>query len=225
MATKKRTTKKKLSPLKLGAIAIVSVGGGWLLWSKIVRPYFFKDEEKNLPEGVDEYGKPFYQNKSIVEPIVETPQGTAPIFEKIYVDAGKGAAGSGAAAKFDIDKKVRKGDKSDLVKRIQIAINNIARLRGRNSFYDADKGKTISFPISLDSDFGNITDSALKFAFPDYKGAGFTTVRKAREQWARSAGYASAPFPTELSAVPNYADLKKIYDVNRGKTVSDQIFN
>jgi len=222
MATR-RTTKKKLSPLKLGAIALVSVGGGWLLWSKIVRPYFFKDEQQNNQESETEQIPTI---PTIVTPIVKDESGTAPIFEKIYVDAGKGAgAGAGAGAKFDIDKKVRKGDKSDLVKRIQIAINNIARLRGRSSFYDADKGKTISFPIPLDSDFGNITDSALKFAFPDYKGAGFTTVRKAREQWARSAGYASAPFPTELSAVPNYADLKKIYDLNRKKTVTDQIFN
>ena len=217
MAVRKRTTKKKLTPLKIGAIALIGIGGGWLLWSKVLKPYFNKDEENSQNEA-----------EQLPAPAIEVPASSGIDLGIINdINKNQGNNNSSKEVKVDIDKKVRKGDKNDLVYKIQVAVNNIARIRRVTSYLDKDKGKTIYFPIPLDSDFGNITDSALKFALPEYKGAGFATVRKAREQWARSAGYFNRPFPTELSAAANYLDLKKIYDVNRSKTSANlpSIFN
>ena len=217
MAVRKRTTKKKLTPLKIGAIALIGIGGGWLLWSKVLKPYFNKDEENSQNEA-----------EQLPAPAIEVPASSGIDLGIINdINKNQGNNNSSKEVKVDIDKKVRKGDKNDLVYKIQVAVNNIARIRRVTSYLDKDKGKTIYFPIPLDSDFGNITDSALKFALPEYKGAGFATVRKAREQWARSAGYFNRPFPTELSATANYLDLKKIYDVNRSKTSANlpSIFN
>lgn len=207
MAVRKRSTKKKLTPLKIGAIAFIGIGGGWLLWSKVLKPYFNKDEENSQNEAEQQQA-----------PAIEVPASSG-IDLGIINDLNKkqGNNNSSKEVKLDIDKKVRKGDKNELVYKIQVAVNNIARIRRKNNYWDNDKNKEISFPIPLDSDFGNMTDSALKFALPDYKGAGFTTVRKAREQWARTAGYYQDPFPTELSATANYLDLKKIYDINKAK--------
>ena len=222
MAVRKRTTKKKLTPLKIGAIALIGIGGGWLLWSKVLKPYFNKDEENSQNEAEQ---LPAEQQQA---PAIEIPASSGIDLGIINdINKNQGNNNSSKEVKLDIDKKVRKGDKNDLVYKIQIAVNNIARIRRVTSYLDKDKGKTIYFPIPLDSDFGNITDSALKFALPEYKGAGFATVRKAREQWARSAGYFNRPFPTELSATANYLDLKKIYDVNRSKTSANlpSIFN
>jgi hypothetical protein len=218
MAVRKRTTKKKLTPLKIGVIAFIGIGGGWLLWSKVLKPYFNKDEENSQNEA---------DQLPAEMPAIETPPANQNGIDLgIISDLNKNQGSkndSSKEVKLDIDKKIRKGDKNELVYKVQVAVNNIARLRGQNSYLDKDKGKTISFPIPLDSDFGNMTDSGLKFALPDYKGAGFTTVRKAREQWARSAGYFNKPFPTELSATANYSDLKKIYDINRSKANSGNL--
>ena len=209
MATKRRTTKKKLTPLKIGAIAFIGIGGGWLLWSKVLKPYFNKDEQNSQNEAEQ---LPAEQQQAIEAPASGgIDLGIINAINKNQINDSK------KESKIDIDKKIRKGEKNDLVYKIQVAVNNIARIRGVNSYNDTDKGKTISFPIPLDSDFGNLTDSGLKFAIPEYKGAGFATVRKAREQWARSAGYYNKPFPIELSATANYSDLKKIYDINRIK--------
>jgi hypothetical protein len=215
MATKRRTTKKKLTPLKIGVIAFIGIGGGWLIWSKILKPYFNKDEENSQNEA-----------EQLPAEQQQAPADSSGIDLGIINDLNKnqGNKGSSKEVKIDIDKKVRKGDKNDLVYKIQIAVNNIARIRGINSFIDTETGKVLNFPIPLDSVFGNMTDSGLRFALPEYKGAGFATVRKAREQWARSAGYFKRPFPTELSAVSNYADLKKIYDINVAKSAIPKIF-
>jgi hypothetical protein len=215
MATKRRTTKKKFTPLKIGVIAFIGIGGGWLIWSKLLKPYFNKDEENSQNEA-----------EQLPAEQLPAPADSSGIDLGIINDLNKnqGNKGSSKEVKIDIDKKIRKGDKNDLVYKIQVAVNNIARIRGINSFIDTETGKVLNFPIPLDSVFGNMTDSGLRFALPEYKGAGFATVRKAREQWARSAGYFKRPFPTELSAVSNYADLKKIYDINVAKGTIPQIF-
>jgi hypothetical protein len=181
----------------------------------VLKPYFNKDEENS-------------QNEADQLPADQLP---APA-DQSGIDLGiinnlnkpNQNNNSKTETKVDIDKKVRKGDKNELVYKIQIAVNNIARIRGINSFIDTETGKVLKFPIPLDSSFGNMTDSGLRFALPEYKSAGYATVRKAREQWVRSAGYFKRPFPTELSAVSNYADLKKIYDINAVKGSVPTIF-
>jgi len=206
MATTRRKSKKKLSPLKLGAIVLLGGGVGYLLWKKLLQPSFFKDEEQtNLDVTETET-----ENKDVptipAPPKVETPQ----------------------KPKIELDKKIKKGDKGDLVYRVQIAINNIAKLRGRSYWWDKDKNKNVNFPLPHDpikSEFADRTDSGAKFAFPTYRNSGYITLRKAREQWARSAGYFNKPFPTELVGVSNYLDLKKIYDYNKvKKEANDESF-
>lgn len=206
----KRTTKKKLSPLKLGAITILAVGSGYLIYSKLLKPYLFKDETSG-GEEID----------SEIDTLPSSDDNSAQ--QVVKIDGGGDSKPKYVAP--DLDKKIRKGDKGDLVYRVQIAINKIASARGKSSYYDSDKSKTIKFPISLDKDFGNITDSGAKFAFQYYRSNGYITLRKAREQWVRSAGYYNKPFPTELAAVSNFADLKKIYDINRQKKAVDDNFN
>lgn len=207
---KKRSTKKKLSPLKLGAIIILAAGGGYLIYSKLLKPYLFKDDTSGSEE-------------------IDSEIDTLPPPDTSGSDSvAKMGGGGNSAPKYeapDLDKKIRKGDKGDLVYRVQIAINKIASARGKSSYYDSDKKKTIKFPISSDKDFGTTTDSAAKFAFQYYRSNGFITLRKAREQWVRSAGYYNKPFPTELASVSNYEDLKKIYDINRQKKAVDDNFN
>ena len=199
-----RKTKKKLSPLKIGAIIIVGGGIGYLLYSQVIKKYILKDD---TPKNDD---------TPIIDDIPTLPPSNQP--SAIGGGAGSAAAGAGGAApKVDIDKKLTKGSKGDLVFKIQIAANKIAAARGKSSYFDKDKNKTINFPISQDKDFGTTTDSAAKFAFPSYRNNGYITVRKAREQWVRSFGHYKKPFPTELVNVSNYSDLKKIYDINRAK--------
>ena len=203
-----RRTKKKLSPLKIGAIIIVGGGVGYLLYSQVIKKYFFKDDTTD--DGSSDVE---------ITPEIET-QPT--ITSGAIGGGGSSASGGGgsSAPKVDIDKKIKKGDNGDGVYRVQLAINNIARLRGKNYWWDNDKKKNVQFPLPTDpvrSEFADRTDSGAKFAFPSYRSSGYITVRKAREQWVRSAGHFQKPFPTELVNVSNYADLKKIYDINRGK--------
>lgn len=210
----KRKIKKKLSPLKLISIAVLGVGGGYLLWSKLIKPRFFSGDFAGTNDGDLIYSSDDLAKLEIGSSDSGSSGGGGGT-------SGGGGGGSSQAKNanqgIELDKKIRKGDKGDLVYRVQIAINKIAGLRGKSSYKDKDKGKTINFPISLDKDFGNQTDSGAKFAFPSYKGSGYITLRKAREQWVRSAGYFKKPFPVELSAVSNYSDLKKIYDINYAK--------
>ena len=206
----KRRTKKKLSPLKIGAIIIVGGGVGYLLYSKVIKPYFFKDSAtSDLPE----------------EDLTTLPDSTPTLPTSTGGGGGSGSKPTSSAPKVDIDKKLSKGSKGDLVFKIQIAANKIAAARGKSSYYDKDKNKTIKFPIAQDKDFGTTTDSAAKFAFPSYRANGYITVRKAREQWVRSFGHYKKPFPTELSSVSNYNDLKKIYDINRNKQQANDEFD
>ena len=203
-----RRTKKKLSPLKIGAIIIVGGGVGYLLYSQVIKKYFFKDDTTD--DGSSDVE---------ITPEIETLPTTT---GGAIGGGGSSASGGGgsSAPKVDIDKKIKKGDKGDGVYRVQLAINNIARLRGKNYWWDNDKKKNVQFPLPTDpvrSEFADRTDSGAKFAFPSYRSSGYITVRKAREQWVRSAGHFNKPFPTELTSVSNYADLKKIYDINRAK--------
>ena len=202
-----RRTKKKLSPLKIGAIIIVGGGVGYLLYSQVIKKYFFKDDTTD--DGSSDVE---------VTPEIETQ----PTITGGAIGGGASSASSGQSTpqKTDIDKKIKKGDKGDGVYRVQLAINNIARLRNKSYWWDNDKKKNVQFPLPTDpvrSEFADRTDSGAKFAFPSYRSSGYITVRKAREQWVRSAGHFQKPFPTELVNVSNYADLKKIYDINRGK--------
>lgn len=199
MATKKRKSTKKLTPLKIGAIVLLGAGGGYLLWTKLLQPYFFKGNEE-LPTNEAENLETEQKDTK------ELPAPDKPI--------------KPSTPKIELDKKIKKGDKGDLVYRVQIAINNIAKLRGRSYWWDKDKKKNVQFPLPIDpvkSEFADRTDSGAKFAFPTYRGSGYITLRKAREQWVRSAGYYNKPFPTELVNVSNYSDLKKIYDFNKKK--------
>jgi hypothetical protein len=207
-----RRTKKKLSPLKIGAIILVGGGVGYLLYSQVIKKYFFKSDESSDGGGEVE-----------TTPEIETDGGGG---GGGSTSGGGGGGGGGTNSqkpqpqKTDIDKKIKKGDKGDGVYRVQLAINAIARLRGKNYWWDNDKKKNVQFPLPTDpvrSEFADRTDSGAKFAFPSYRGSGYITVRKAREQWVRSAGHFKKPFPTELVNVSNYADLKKIYDINRAK--------
>lgn len=219
MATKKRT-KKKLNPYIIGGAAIGIVGIGYLIYSK----WFKKSEEQINCESqggrwdsTNNYCElPVY--KKPIEPIEPIKQNNAigGAIENIEIPKQQKKESG-----IDLDKKIKKGDKGNLVYRVQVAINNIAKLRGVNSYKDKEKGKTIAFPLPIDpvnSSFGDITDSAAKYAFGgEYTGKGYTTLRKAREQWVRSAGYAGKPFPTELANVSNYDDLQKIYVMNVAK--------
>lgn len=203
----RKTTKKKLSPLKIGAIIIVGGGIGYLLYSQVFKRFIFKDDTSGGDGGDD-------IPTDVTEPTLIT--GGSP------AGGGGSSAGSGksSAPKVDIDKKIKKGDKGELVYKIQLAINNVAKLRGKSYWWDNDKKKNVQFPLPTDpvrAEFADRTDSGAKFAFPSYRSSGYITVRKAREQWARSAGYFNKPFPIELTSASNYADLKKIYDINRAK--------
>lgn len=231
MVKRKKST-KKLSPLKIGAIAVIGVGGGWLIWKKLLQPYFFKKDDNFLPDGVYDNGQPF---GNPLDKSNENQNGsgsgsaTGAISSALQnVDIPQKSSKS-ESAKIDLDKKIKKGDKGDLVYRVQIAINNIARLRGKSYWYDKDKKKNVNFPLPTDpinSEFADRTDSGAKFAFGSYRSSGYVTLRKAREQWARSAGYFNKPFPTELVGVSNYEDLLKIYNLNRvKKAVNDELFN
>lgn len=207
MATRRKKSTKKLSPLKLGAIVVLGGGAGYLLWKKLLQPYFFKDEELINLDTETQTETETKEIPTIPEPPKkETPQ----------------------KPQIELDKKIKKGDKGDLVYRVQIAINNIAKLRGRSYWYDKDKKKNVQFPLPhnpVTSEFADRTDSGAKFAFPTYRSNGYITLRKAREQWARSAGYFNKPFPTELVSVSNYSDLKKIYDYNKNKkSANDESF-
>lgn len=202
MATTRRKSKKKLSPLKLGAIVVLGAGGGYLLWKKFLQPYFFKNSEQETEQSEQVEQETEQKQIESVTPPKETPQ----------------------KPQIELDKKIKKGDKGDLVYRVQIAINNIAKLRGRSYWWDKDKNKNVQFPLPhnpVTSEFADRTDSGAKFAFPSYRGSGYITLRKAREQWARSAGYYKKPFPTELVSVSNYSDLKKIYDYNKAKKAAN----
>lgn len=209
----RKTTKKKLSPLKIGAIIIVGGGIGYLLYSQVFKRFIFKDDTSGGDSGDD-------IQTDVTEPTLITGGGST---------SGGGGSTSGggksSAPKVDIDKKLTKGSKGDLVFKIQIAANKIAAARGKTSYFDKDKNKTIKFPIAQDKDFGTTTDSAAKFAFPSYRNSGYITVRKAREQWVRSFGHFKRPFPSELVNVSNYADLKKIYDINRAKKEANDEVN
>ena len=203
-----RRTKKKLSPLKIGAIILVGGGVGYLIYSQVIKKYFFKSDESSDDGGAID-----------TTPEIETDGGSGAITGGA-ITGGATTGGSQSKPKTDIDKKIKKGDKGDGVYRVQLAINAIARLRGKNYWWDNDKKKNVQFPLPTDpvrSEFADRTDSGAKFAFPSYRGSGYITVRKAREQWVRSAGHFKKPFPTELVNVSNYADLKKIYDINRAK--------
>lgn len=210
-----RRTKKKLSPLKIGAIILVGGGVGYLLYSQVIKKYFFKSDEESSDGGGE-----------IDTTEIETRDGDGAITGgaitggAITGSSQSSQSSQGSKPKTDIDKKIKKGDKGDGVYRVQLAINAIARLRGKNYWWDNDKKKNVQFPLPTDpvrSEFADRTDSGAKFAFPSYRGSGYITVRKAREQWVRSAGHFKKPFPTELVNVSNYADLKKIYDINRAK--------
>lgn len=132
------------------------------------------------------------------------------------------AASAGAAAakqnesKVNIDQKLKLGSKGEDVTKIQIAINKIAFIRSTREFKDPFTGNVIKFPISLDKVFGKDTDTGCKYAFKEvYTSKGYITVRLAREQWARTAGFYKKPFPSELVGVSNYSDLLKIYTTNK----------
>lgn len=206
MATKRRT-KKKLNPYIVGGAAIGIVGIGYLIYSKWFKKTETSEENLNV--------EPIAPIAPIAPVAPNAPDNTWNNALKVDIPQQKKESG------IDLDKKIKKGDKGNLVYRVQVAINNIAKLRGVNSYKDKEKVKTISFPLPIDpvkSSFGDVTDSAAKYAFGgEYTGKGYTTLRKAREQWVRSAGYAGKPFPTELSNVSNYDDLRKIYVMNVAK--------
>jgi hypothetical protein len=205
--TRSKAQKQKL--YKEVAIVAAGLGVTYGLWKYIIKPkYFSKGEDNN-------------SDLNNLNPSNENNTTTKP---------GKTTNGSSKqdsqpeTKSLDIDKKVGFGNKGDLVYRIQTSINNIANLRGNRSYYDSETKKTISFPIKSDSDFGKTTKSAAKYAFPNFKSKGYVTVRNAREQWSRVAGYYDKSFPQELVNVSNYNDLEKIYQVAKTNKIYDEIF-
>ena len=125
-----RRTKKKLSPLKIGAIIIVGGGVGYLLYSQVIKKYFFKDDTTD--DGSSDVE---------VTPEIETQ----PTITGGAIGGGASSASSGQSTpqKTDIDKNIKKGDKGDGVYRVQLAINNIARLRNKSYWWDNDKKKNV----------------------------------------------------------------------------------
>lgn len=200
----KRSKAKKQNLVK--TFAIVAAGGlvTFGLWKFLIKPKFFpENKESNTNEDESDQK--------------QLPSGEKPSQTNVKPKT------SG----FDIDKKIKPGDKGDLVYRVQKAINAIAALRGDNTYFDKDTKKTINFPLPTDpklSEFAARTKSGAKYAFPSFRSKGYTTVRKAREQWARVAGYYDKPFPQDLVNASNYDDLRKIYDLSRAKKVIQDIF-
>lgn len=198
---RKKSTKQNL--VKNIAIGGAGVLLAWAGWKYIIKPKFFPDTKTNEDEtSTDE-----------TKQITSTSTGqTKPKSETSGVD---------------IDKKVKPGDKGELVYRIQKAINAIANLRGDKSIYDKETNKTVNFPLPTDkklSEFASRTVAGAKYAFPAYKSKGYITVRRAREQWARVAGYYDKSFPADLVGASNYDDLQKIYDYSKAKKVIEEIF-
>lgn len=131
------------------------------------------------------------------------------------VKAGAGKAGSGGTVQDSIDLKLKKGSKSGSVTKVQYIINQIQSMRGQRSATDPGTGKKVAFPISADGAFGNETAAGARVAFGnEYQRNGYITLRKAREQLARTAGYYQKPFPSNLVGVSNESDLHKIYNAN-----------
>jgi hypothetical protein len=104
----------------------------------------------------------------------------------------------------EIDKKLKKGDKNNNVKNLQINIREIQKML-----------KTT--PLATDGDFGKITDGILLKISDFYKKNGYWTIRKARETVARYAGSLKFPFPNYLLKVENNDDLRKIYRAAKAK--------
>lgn len=189
--------KKKNNLVRNLLITGVAIGGSWLLWSKLIKPRFFpgtKEEEEEKEEAPQ-------------APTKELPEAPTKEIDK--------------PTSFDIDKKIKFGDKGEGVYKVQTAINAIAKLRGDSSYFDKSENTSVSFPLPTNiksSEFAKRTRSGARYAFGDfYKNNGYITVRKAREQWARTAGYYGKDFPFQLVGTSNEADLKKIYDANKGK--------
>ena len=102
----------------------------------------------------------------------------------------------------ELDIKLKKGDKGDLVKRMQFIIREILPLNNLKT-------------IAADGDFGQETDQALFNLSTFYEKYNYTTLRKARELWALYSGREKKPFPPQLIGVSNYDDLFKIYEANK----------
>lgn len=123
----------------------------------------------------------------------------------------------------DLDVKIKKGSKSNTVKKLQYIINDIQSIRGQRVADDPGSNNKVFFPISTDGIFGNETAAAARVAFGNtYQRNGYITVRKAREQLARTAGYYKKPFPSNLVGVSNESDLHKIYNANIAAEQDDQ---
>jgi hypothetical protein len=109
-----------------------------------------------------------------------------------------------------IDLKFKKGDKNELIKKIQNAINAIAGYRNQKEIISSNNIKFI-LPLKVTGVFDEETNVASTDFFPSYKNSGLISVRDARKRWVHASGFYGEPYPSPLTSVSNYDELKSDY--------------
>jgi len=132
-----------------------------------------------------------------------------------------------ASNTFNPDQRLKKGDKNDLVKRLQIILNDIYYSEGYKNgefknILDDNYNiiGSVTIPIQVDGVFGNITDLALKGQSQFYKDNNYITIDQARLMWAYVRGINNKSFPDSLrssSRYQRYADKYKAAKIDYAK--------
>ena len=125
---------------------------------------------------------------------------------------------------IDIYKKNKYGDPINKeVEAIQTIINLISQLRGTYGKTIKIDGKSLTFPIGIDGDFGTGTKLGSLYAFPTYKNAGFVTLYNARKKFAYATGYYDKGFPSNLIGTTKESDYRNSYALGKADGVKKEV--